>query len=89
MYLLLLNFLQIYYDSDGQLIISKKHDAVNLQDVREKVRSAVRYNKVKTTQGNYISTKVETICVHSDTPNAHELAAEIADELLNLVNNYE
>lgn len=82
-------FADLDYGSDGQLIISKKHDAVNLQDVREKVRNAVRYNKVKTTQGNYISTKVETICVHSDTPNAHELAAEIADELLNLVNNYE
>ncbi len=82
-------FADLDYAANGQLIISKKHHAVNAKEVRAKVRDAVLHNKVKTVEGDYISTKVETICVHSDTPNAHELVTGISDELLNLVNNHE
>jgi UPF0271 protein len=82
-------FADLDYKPDGQIIISKKHHKLNAKDVRAKIRDAVLYNRVKTTEGNYISTKVETICVHSDTPNAQELVIEIADELSNLVNHHE
>jgi UPF0271 protein len=82
-------FADLDYAANGQLIISKKHHAVNAKDVLAKVRDAVLHNKVKTVEGNYISTKVDTICVHSDTPNAYELVTGISDELLNLVNNHE
>ncbi|MGY0399100.1 MAG: 5-oxoprolinase subunit PxpA [Ostreibacterium sp.] len=82
-------FADLDYASNGQLIISRKHYAVNVIDVRAKVRDAVLHKKVKTVEGDYISTKVETICVHSDTPNALELVTAISEELLNLVNNHE
>jgi UPF0271 protein len=48
---------------------------------RERVQRVIREGKVKTTAGRDIAVKAGSVCVHSDTPGAAEIAAELARSL--------
>ena len=69
------------YDGDGNLILSRVHDAVDPVKARERVLRALNEGKVKTTSGRDMAMRAETVCVHSDTPGAVEVAAELARAL--------
>ncbi|KAH0580171.1 hypothetical protein H2248_001695 [Termitomyces sp. 'cryptogamus'] len=80
-------FADLEYGSQGNLIITKKHSAVSLDAVRQKVHRLLKYRQITTIDGSYLPwgdnlTEV-TICVHCDTPGAVEIARvvkEIIDE---------
>ena len=76
-------FSDLDYDGDGQLIITKKHDAPEVDKVVDKIDLAVTKGLVQSTTGDFLPTSVETICVHSDTPNVIELSQAIAAYLNN------
>lgn len=62
------------YDPSGALIITREHPA---RDPAEAARRAVRMlaeGKATTIDGRDFELKAQTICIHSDTPNAAELA---------------
>ncbi|WP_428029973.1 LamB/YcsF family protein [Ancylobacter sp.] len=62
------------YDPEGALLITRAHDA---RDPVEAARRAVRMlaeGKATTIDGRDFDMKADTICIHSDTPNAVELA---------------
>ncbi|WGD31116.1 LamB/YcsF family protein [Ancylobacter sp. WKF20] len=62
------------YDSAGALLITREHAA---RDPVEAARRAVRMltdGKATTIDGRDFDMKADTICIHSDTPNAVELA---------------
>lgn len=72
-------FADLDYDEVGHLIITQKHHALLVDDIIGKIKDALQHGKVKTITGTYAPVSLETICVHSDTPNAVELVKAISD----------
>jgi len=69
------------YDGDGNLILSRVHDAVDPARARERVLRVMREHVVRTTAGRDIPVRATTVCVHSDTPAAPAIAGELARAL--------
>jgi len=69
------------YDGDGNLILSRVHDAVDPARARERVLRVMREQVVRTTAGRDIPVRATTVCVHSDTPAAPAIAGELARAL--------
>ncbi|MGA7786704.1 MAG: 5-oxoprolinase subunit PxpA [Xanthobacteraceae bacterium] len=69
------------YDGDGNLILSRVHDAVDPAQATERVLRVLRERAVRTTAGCDIPVKATTVCVHSDTPAAAAIAAALARAL--------
>jgi 5-oxoprolinase (ATP-hydrolysing) subunit A len=65
------------YDDNGRQIITMHHDAVTTDAVVQKVLRAVREGKARSTNGKDIDVVADSICVHSDTPNALEVAEAV------------
>ncbi len=74
-------YADLEYDGDGNLILSRVHDAVDPRHAAERVLRVMREHVVKTTAGRDIPVKAATVCVHSDTPAAVAIAAELARTL--------
>jgi UPF0271 protein len=69
------------YDGAGNLILSRVHEAVDPVHARERVLRALRDRVVATTDGHDIPVNAKTVCVHSDTPDAVAIAAELSRTL--------
>ncbi|PIL32083.1 hypothetical protein GSI_06788 [Ganoderma sinense ZZ0214-1] len=70
-------FADLDYSADGKLLITKKHDPVPLDVVTDRVNDLLEERKI-TTVGGFVPlleyvTEV-SICCHSDTPGAVEIA---------------
>src|ERR1700722_20185544 len=74
-------YADLEYDSDGNLILSRVHDAVDPVQATTRVLRVIREHVVKTTAGHDIPVRATTVCVHSDTPAAVAIAAELARAL--------
>ncbi len=67
------------YDADGSLVLRSRIGSI-IHDVNDVVARAVRMARERTVtaiDGTTIQLQVDTICVHSDTPGADELAARL------------
>ena len=69
------------YDGDGNLILSRVHDAVDPVQATQRVLRVMREQVVRTTAGRDIAVRATTVCVHSDTPAAVAIASELARAL--------
>jgi 5-oxoprolinase (ATP-hydrolysing) subunit A len=69
------------YDGAGNLILSRVHDAVDPAQAAQRVLRVMRDGVVATTTGRDIPVRATTVCVHSDTPAAVAIAAELARTL--------
>jgi UPF0271 protein len=69
------------YNDDGGLIITREHEAIDPRAAAEKCVRAVRDGVVRSTGGKDIPVKTQTICVHSDTPNAGAIARAVRDAM--------
>jgi len=71
-------FADLDYTPEGKLIITKKHDPVPLQIVSDRVMRLLNEKKVTTVGGAFLplgdNVNEVTICCHSDTPGAVEIA---------------
>ena len=70
-------YVDLDYDDDGSLIITREHQA---KDTAEAVRRAVRAaseGKATSINGKDIPMRADCICVHSDTPGAVVLAKAV------------
>ncbi|MBO0903353.1 5-oxoprolinase subunit PxpA [Jiella sonneratiae] len=65
------------YDGEGRLIITRKHDARDPEEAARRVTRMLREHKATTVDGTSIDMRAETVCVHSDTPGAVELARAV------------
>jgi UPF0271 protein len=74
-------YADLEYDGDGNLILSRVHDAVDPAQATARVLRVIREHVVKTTAGHDIPVRATTVCVHSDTPAAVAIAAELARAL--------
>lgn len=67
------------YNDEGGLIITREHEAKDPREAGARSLRAVTEGKVASVGGVDIATGAETICVHSDTPNAVEIATAVRD----------
>lgn len=67
------------YDDAGGLLITRVHDAKDPAESAQRCLRAVREGKVRAVSGRDVEVRCETICVHSDTPNAVAIAKAVAD----------
>jgi 5-oxoprolinase (ATP-hydrolysing) subunit A len=69
------------YDEKGGLIITREHVAVDPRQAAERSVRAVKEGKTTSIAGNDVSVRADTVCVHSDTPNAVEIARAVREGL--------
>ena len=67
------------YNADGGLIITRQHDAKDPADAAARCLRAVLEGKTRTIAGNDVAVGADTICVHSDTPNAVAIAQAVRE----------
>ena len=65
------------YGGDGHLIITREHEAKEAKAAAERVVRAVREGKVQAVDGTDVAVGCDSICIHSDTPNAVEIAEAV------------
>jgi 5-oxoprolinase (ATP-hydrolysing) subunit A len=65
------------YGPDGKLIITRKHDAKDPDDAGRRSLRAVTEGLTRNTGGTDTRVRADTICVHSDTPNAVAIAEAV------------
>lgn len=71
------------YRQDGQLVSRREAGAV-LHDpaaIADRVAAMVSSGQVTTIDGTQIAISVESVCVHSDSPGAVQIAAAVRDRL--------
>lgn len=74
-------FADLDYDDEGGLIITREHDAVDPVAAGRRAAEAARDGKVTSINGVPLKVRAETICIHSDTPNAVDVAAAVKQAL--------
>jgi UPF0271 protein len=65
------------YADDGTLIITREHHAVDPKRAADGALRAVKEGVAKSVNGNKVHVRADCICVHSDTPNAVEVAQAV------------
>jgi 5-oxoprolinase (ATP-hydrolysing) subunit A len=65
------------YDDGGNLIITREHHAVDPKQAAQRARRAVAEGKAASVNGKDVRVRADCICVHSDTPNAVEVARAV------------
>ena len=65
------------YDDDGGLIITREHEAVDPADAAKRCLRAIEEGKTASVNGVDVEVGSDCICVHSDTPNAIEVAKAV------------
>ena len=69
------------YSDDGGLIITREHEAKDPADAAAKCVRAIREGKVKAVGGGDVAVRADAICVHSDTPNAVDIALAVREAM--------
>jgi 5-oxoprolinase (ATP-hydrolysing) subunit A len=65
------------YADDGSLIITREHHAVDPKRAAVRALRAVKQGIAESVNGNDVQVRADCICVHSDTPNAVEVAQAV------------
>lgn len=76
-------YVDLDYDEDGQVIVVRRPDRTDAAVASHRARRGIFDRLVRTNTLVDLPIEVQTVCVHSDTPNAVEIASvvrEILDE---------
>jgi 5-oxoprolinase (ATP-hydrolysing) subunit A len=65
------------YADDGTLLITREHKAVDPKSAAERALRAVREGIAESINGREVRVRADSICVHSDTPNAVAVAQAV------------
>ena len=65
------------YTAEGGLIITREHAAKDPAEAAARSLRAIREGKTQSIAGTDVAVGAETICVHSDTPNALVIASAV------------
>ncbi len=74
-------YVDLDYDKDGKLIITREHVAWDPELAAKRTLRAITEKKVKTIDGNDIPMVADCICVHSDTPGAVAVAKAVQEAI--------
>lgn len=69
------------YDATGRLILTRVHDAKDPDEMAARCVRAIQDGKGTAEDGSLFPVRCETICVHSDTPNAIDIARAVRDAI--------
>ncbi|MCY1666728.1 LamB/YcsF family protein [Rhizobium sp. SL86] len=65
------------YAPGGALIVTREHDAMDPDVMAQRCVRALTDGKGTAADGSFFPVRCETICVHSDTPNAIDIAKAV------------
>ena len=74
-------YVDLDYDRQGELIITREHVAWDPDVAAKRTVRAITEKKVRTTDGNDIPMVADCICVHSDTPGAVAVAKAVKEAI--------
>lgn len=74
-------YVDLDYGDDGRQVISREHPPIAAEIVAQRVRRAIEDGLTTAISGKDVAVTAESICVHSDTPNAIAVARAVHDEL--------
>lgn len=74
-------FADLEYDRDGKLLITREHHHVDPDYAAGRALDAVEKGQIAADDGTKIAVSAKTVCVHSDTPNAAEIAKAVNSAL--------
>jgi 5-oxoprolinase (ATP-hydrolysing) subunit A len=77
-------YADLEYADDGSLIITREHEAVDPAEVASRCVRAITEGKARSINGREVAVRAVSICVHSDTPNAVEVARAVRDAIESL-----
>ncbi len=70
------------YNDDGSLIITREHDPVDPAEAAKRCLRAIEEGKTASVNGVDVEVGSDCICVHSDTPNAVEVAQAVRQAIM-------
>lgn len=70
-------FADLAYGPAGELIIPRKQSAVDIEKAAQRLQDALTKRQFAATDGTLLAVRVETVCIHSDPPNAREVAVAL------------
>ena len=73
------------YDDEGRNVITREHHAVAPDEAASRVHRAVTEGLTRAVSGKDVKVVADSVCVHSDTPNAVEIARAVREALADLV----
>ena len=76
-------FADLQYDDEGGLIIPRVHSPVDLDRAAARLSRALQDGYVKSNNDKPLTIRFGTVCIHSDPPNAHDVAARMREVLDN------
>jgi UPF0271 protein len=74
-------YVDLNYDSEGALVIVRRPEHTSPDKAAARVERALQDGKVVALDGSLASPRFQAICVHSDTPNAVEVATAVRNTL--------
>jgi UPF0271 protein len=74
-------YADLEYRDDGSLIITAEHKPVDPTEAALRCLRAIAEGKTASVNGRDVAVRADSICVHSDTPNAVEVARAVRDAL--------
>ncbi len=74
-------YADLTYNPEGGVIITMVHEAVDPGEAAERAVRAIKEGKATTVEGNDVEVRADSICIHSDTPNAVEVAQAVRDAI--------
>lgn len=74
-------YADLEYDDEGRLVISREHRAVDPGEAAERAVRAVQEGCARSIGGRDVAVRADSVCVHSDTPNAVAVARAVREAL--------
>jgi UPF0271 protein len=74
-------YVDLDYSDEGEIIITRHHDPVDAEAAAAQAVRSVRDGQALTVNGKLIRVKCQTVCVHSDTPGAVDIARAVGDAI--------
>ncbi|KQU01931.1 lactam utilization protein LamB [Rhodococcus sp. Leaf7] len=74
-------YVDLNYRADGSLVITRRPHATPIDEARERARRALEDGVATAITGEDFPMRVDSICVHSDTPNAVQIAEAVREVL--------
>ncbi len=72
-------YVDLDYNDQGEVIITREHDPVSAEAAVAQALRAARDGQVESHTGKLVPVKCQTICVHSDTPGAVDIARAVRE----------
>lgn len=74
-------YADLEYSDEGGLIITREHGKADAKRAADRCLRAVKEGLAESVGGKDVAVRADSICVHSDTPNAAEVAKAVREAL--------